>query len=162
MSYRVIYGSTFEAAVRAQVAYLRDQGAPPPLVNRSLVEGGWSGAGVGNVEGPPRFVNADSRDYRLLPNSPAIDAGDNAVVQPGDTDIDGRPRTLGLRVDMGAYERCPSDVDFDDAITMSDLNELLDAWGTTSPTADLNGDGIVDFTDLELILDAWGDSCLAP
>jgi hypothetical protein len=66
----------------------------------------------------PLFVNlvdADSSptttgDYRLLPFSPAIDAGDDSAVPGGVTnDLDGNPRFFGAAVDMGAYEvdYCP-------------------------------------------------------
>jgi len=44
-------------------------------------------------------------DYHLLPSSPCIDAGDpNYVAEPNETDMDGRPRVMGGRIDMGAYE----------------------------------------------------------
>jgi len=47
-------------------------------------------------------------DYHLLPGSPCIDAGDpNYVVEPNQTDLDGRPRIIGGRIDMGAYEYSP-------------------------------------------------------
>ncbi|MHC4313351.1 MAG: right-handed parallel beta-helix repeat-containing protein [Planctomycetota bacterium] len=42
---------------------------------------------------------------RLLPGSPCIDAGDpNYISEPNETDLDGNPRVIGGRVDMGAYE----------------------------------------------------------
>ena len=84
------------------------------------------------VGGNPGFVRnpssgADGRwgtadddygDLRLLPGSPAIDAGDNAllpadefdldgdgnVAEPLPVDLAGGPRVLGPRVDIGAYE----------------------------------------------------------
>lgn len=59
-------------------------------------------------------------DLHLLPNSPCIDAGDNAAVVPGTlTDVSGQPRfyddpgapNVGVgtppHVDLGAYERSP-------------------------------------------------------
>ena len=47
----------------------------------------------------------DYGDLRLRPNSPAIDAGDNAAVSSKvTTDLDGRPRIINGAVDMGAYE----------------------------------------------------------
>ncbi|HEY3413802.1 MAG TPA: choice-of-anchor Q domain-containing protein [Armatimonadota bacterium] len=52
----------------------------------------------------PLFVNPASGDYHLKPGSPMIDAGDDSVVQPGDTDLDGMPRIRGAHVDMGCYE----------------------------------------------------------
>ncbi len=44
-------------------------------------------------------------DYHLWPDSPCIDAGDpNYVAGPNETDLDGNPRVIGGRIDMGAYE----------------------------------------------------------
>ena len=49
-------------------------------------------------------------DYRLLPGSPAIDAGNNAAPQIPAADLDGNPRIADgngdgtARIDMGAYE----------------------------------------------------------
>jgi predicted outer membrane repeat protein len=58
----------------------------------------------GGVAGPasnPLFVSAGAgEDYRLMPNSPAIDACDNGL----GVDISSRVRPFGARYDMGAYE----------------------------------------------------------
>ncbi|HEV7491695.1 MAG TPA: choice-of-anchor Q domain-containing protein [Rhodanobacteraceae bacterium] len=61
-------------------------------------------AGSGTINEYPLFIDAANGNYRLMPGSPARDAGDNSP--PGttrDVDLDGRPRIVG-RVDMGAYE----------------------------------------------------------
>ncbi|MEQ8745805.1 right-handed parallel beta-helix repeat-containing protein [Pyruvatibacter sp.] len=126
---------------------------PPPS------EGGWTGVDL--IDADPRFVDPGSDDYRLLPASPAIDAGDSLAATGIPTDIDGRSRILGAAVDIGAFERCPADVNFDDDVTFDDLNILLDAWAAADPLADLDGSGVVDFTDLNMLLDAWADSCIA-
>jgi predicted outer membrane repeat protein len=69
----------------------------------SDVEGGWPGQG--NIAADPLFVNEDSQDYHLLPTSPCIDAGDpNYIAEPNETDLDGNPRIIGGRIDIGAYE----------------------------------------------------------
>ncbi|MFN8470129.1 MAG: right-handed parallel beta-helix repeat-containing protein [Caldilineaceae bacterium] len=53
----------------------------------------------------PLFFSPALDDYRLLPDSPAIDAGDPVGVPPAPPyDIDGGPRPYGPRVDIGAYE----------------------------------------------------------
>jgi hypothetical protein len=44
-------------------------------------------------------------DYHLLPISPCVDAGDPSYqTEPNATDLDGNPRIIGDRVDIGAYE----------------------------------------------------------
>jgi hypothetical protein len=59
--------------------------------------------GVGNISADPLFVDYAGGNLRLQTNSPCINAGDNAYVV-GSTDLDGRPRIVGVTVDMGAYE----------------------------------------------------------
>ena len=59
-------------------------------VRYSNVEGGH--AGPGNFDAPPRFVDAAAGDYHLRPDSPCVDAGDPARLDPD-----------GSRSDVGAY-----------------------------------------------------------
>lgn len=57
------------------------------------------------VIGDPLFMNPAGWDYHLRTGSPCIDAGDPAGVPPApSTDIDGDPRPMGARVDIGADE----------------------------------------------------------
>lgn len=47
----------------------------------------------------------EDNDYHLCPGSPAIDAGDPRGVPPAPgSDLEGNPRPIGERVDLGAYE----------------------------------------------------------
>ena len=78
-------------------------------ITYSDIQGG--APGVGNIDADPLFVEAASGNLRLLPGSPAIDAGENDAVPPGiTTDLDGSPRFVDYKntgtatVDMGAYE----------------------------------------------------------
>jgi hypothetical protein len=84
-------------------------------VRYSLVQGGWPGPG--NIDADPSYADPGTGDYRLAPDSPCIDAGDNAAVPEGvAVDLDGHPRFLDVPatpdtgsgdpplVDMGAYE----------------------------------------------------------
>ncbi len=73
----------------------------------SCIEGSTAG-GEGNIGEDPRFVGAESADFRLLPFSPCIDAGENYFSAYFDTDVAGMPRILygggSFTVDMGACE----------------------------------------------------------
>jgi hypothetical protein len=58
----------------------------------------------GNIEADPGFVSLTTGDLHIRPDSPARDAGDNAAVADGLTDMDGQPRIQDGRVDIGADE----------------------------------------------------------
>jgi hypothetical protein len=83
------------------IAYsLVQGGCPGPLFNCSDL-----------LSAAPEFADADGADtvagtpdddLRLLPASPAVDAGDNATCLP--VDFDGVSRPQGSNCDMGAYE----------------------------------------------------------
>jgi len=53
---------------------------------------------------PPRFVDRAAGDYRLRPDSPCIDTGDDHEELVSTTDIAGNPRVSNGTVDIGAYE----------------------------------------------------------
>ncbi len=94
---------------------------------------GWTGSlgGTGSMGDDPLFVNpagpdgdpggwADN-DYRLSAGSPCINTGDPAyVLTDGHTDLDGRPRVLCTRVDMGAYEYGLGDYNCDGSVDLVD------------------------------------------
>ncbi|MHC4462770.1 MAG: S8 family serine peptidase [Planctomycetota bacterium] len=94
-------------------------------ITYSNIQHGWPGGG--NIDADPLFVDAGywadtndqnipaepndpnavwiDGDYHLLPDSPCINAGDpNHPLDPNETDIDGQPRIIGGRVDMGSDE----------------------------------------------------------
>jgi hypothetical protein len=57
----------------------------------------------GNIDVDPKFADVD--DYHLVSTSPVLRAG--LLAPPGglpQTDLDGNPRSVGGRVDIGAYE----------------------------------------------------------
>jgi predicted outer membrane repeat protein len=67
--------------------------------------------GYWNPNGTPSDANDDfwvEGDYHLLEDSPCINTGDPSYVpEPNETDLDGNPRVVGGRIDMGAYEFNP-------------------------------------------------------
>jgi hypothetical protein len=80
-------------------------------VGFSDIQGGWTGEG--NIDADPFFVNSSTGDLHLLPDSPCINAGDSSFTpEPNETDIDGEPRVMLNRVDMGADEFNPFEIEF--------------------------------------------------
>jgi hypothetical protein len=76
-------------------------------ITYSDIQGGWPG--IGNIDADPLFVDDTLDDFHLLPDSPCIDAGDpDYVALPNETDLDGNPRVVNGRIDMGVYERSAS------------------------------------------------------
>jgi len=70
---------------------------PPPMSIRA----------ASYVSDGQRFIFVEG-DYHLLPISPCIDAGDpDYVAGSNETDLDGNPRIISGRIDMGAYESIP-------------------------------------------------------
>ncbi|MBX3373447.1 MAG: right-handed parallel beta-helix repeat-containing protein [Phycisphaeraceae bacterium] len=177
----VVHGNSFE-------------GGPPTVhpfkvvstgfidAQHSLIEFGWPGEG--NLDADPRFVDPDNGDYRLRPDSPCIDAGNNALV-PADIqfDLDGNPRFVasvpGMEllvpvVDMGPYEfqgvaeggddeislppACPADVNADSVVDFHDLLAVLQAFGMTCSGCpqDVDGSGAVGMNDVLELISAWG------
>jgi len=70
--------------------------------------------GTHNIMGEPHFVDAANGDYNLSANSPAINIGDNTVLedykfpktsQKEFVDLNFNPRVIGGTIDFGAYER---------------------------------------------------------
>jgi len=127
----------------------------------SDIQGGWPG--IENIDADPMFVDPINGDYRLSPNSPCIDAGDNiAVPKFVLRDLDGNPRFVadvcagdsGATVDMGAYEFQGTSCD------LSNILAMLASWGSCRDCGkcfyDFDGDGTVGINDLLILLGNWG------
>jgi hypothetical protein len=92
--------------------------ADPPSIDYCCIQG-FTGAlgGTGNIGANPVFVQAGhwdtagawvDGDYHLLSSSPCINAGDPSYIAgPNETDLEGNPRVIGGRVDIGVYEIQP-------------------------------------------------------
>jgi hypothetical protein len=123
--------------------------------------------GTGNIAVDPKCWD----EMVLLPGSPCIDAGNDALLPPdeldldgdGDTtetipfDIDGLDRIAGSAVDMGCYEWHLGDINRDGVVDGADLGFLLGEWGCGPRCpADLDASGHVDGGDLGLLMGSWG------
>ena len=108
------------AAPRLEYNLYFRNGAP----DGSDVNGG-APSGPGEITQDPLFVNSAGADFRLLPESPAIDAGN-----PGDP----TPPSIGGRVDLGYVERAQAAFFADDDYGQNALNDGLtwqvDAFAT--------------------------------
>ena len=130
-----------------------------------------------DADGPDNVPGTEDDDLRLLPGSPAIDAGDNSAVPPNvTTDLDGNPRFVddpatadtGVGpppvVDMGACEfgsaPCiPADLNCDGSVDLRDFARCVLCFDSDSPlacdpfaTPDLNGDVRVDLGDHVILM----------
>lgn len=92
-----------------------------PLFYNGLVQGGLDSISgfehitvyENMIDADPLFVNPENYDFHLSENSPCRDAGDpntNPIVLNG-IDLDGMPRVINERIDMGAYEYSGTGID---------------------------------------------------
>jgi len=89
--------------------------------------------GAGNISSDPWFVDPDNWNYHLWVTSPAVDAGHPDPGLAPSLDIDGEPRPMGSRVDMGADE-----VPFEVWIWKSDLPDPVLPGGLVTYTIRLS------------------------
>jgi hypothetical protein len=108
------------------------------LVFYSDIRGGYNGQT--NIYADPLFVdpcNPDLgiRNYRLQVTSPCINTGDpNYIAEVNETDLDGQPRIIGVRIDMGAYE-------FSNQIPVADAGDDQIIYAYIDNIAEVNLDG---------------------
>ena len=83
----------------------RGSDSSTPIINNSIVLGGYfvEGESETNISDVPVFVNPGEGDYRLQPNSPGINGGNNEAVG-SNVDLAGNPRLFDSTLDLGAYE----------------------------------------------------------
>ena len=83
---------------------------------------------------PPKFISVENVDFRLLPDSPCIDAGTDVEDLE---DLDGNPRPIDVKgrgigqgFDMGCYEfqLKRSDLNQDGYVNAVDLIQFQGEW----------------------------------
>ncbi|AFZ36389.1 polymorphic outer membrane protein [Stanieria cyanosphaera PCC 7437] len=72
------------------------------LVSYSLVEGSYLGVNI--LDQDPLFVDANNFDFRLTADSPALNQGNNDLINQSSLDLAGNSRIANHIVDLGAYE----------------------------------------------------------
>ena len=123
------------------------------VVSYSDIQGGY--AGTGNINAEPLFAGDG---FHLTGVSPCIDAGDpNTIIEPNETDIDGEPRIVGGRIDMGADEfSCIGDFNNDNNVDFIDFAILAGSWQQNDPLRNIAPpDNIIDIEDLSAFCDNW-------
>jgi len=98
--------------------------------------------GQTNICADPLFVDPcnpdlNTRNYRLQADSPCINTGDpNHIAESNETDLDGQPRIIGSRIDMGAYE-------FGNSVPVANAgdNRIVNAYIDNNAEVNLDGSG---------------------
>ncbi len=115
----------------------------------------------GTLYNNPHFTDAAHGDYRLMPDSPAIDANmlDTQVPELHTPDLAGTERPIGANWDLGAYEYDPQADSDGDGLT----NDI--EWNThhTHPyKADTDGDHVSDGLEIQYGTDPLDPSSTPP
>ncbi|MCH8253037.1 MAG: hypothetical protein IID36_11345 [Planctomycetes bacterium] len=166
LSNNVIWGNT--ATIEGPQIDLNENTGSEIDVTYSIVQGGWPG--VGNIDADPMFIaipnpgpdgqwgtdDDDLGNLRVLPDSPAIGAGDPFLTDdPGETDLDGHARVLCDFIDMGPYEFGIGDYNCDQTVDLDDYAFFTQCLtgpngGPLEPGCapfDFNADGAIDLRD---------------
>jgi hypothetical protein len=102
------------------------------------------------------FVEVQQMDRFLSEQGDTLK--ENSHPFTGTLDRDDIVRILSASIDCDSTEPCPSDVDGDGSVGVSDILALIAGWGpcTGSCDGDVNGDGTVDVNDLLEVVGSWG------
>lgn len=141
----------------------------PMGANTYLQSGLLAGSANNLIGGDPKLTplgdfGGPTLTHRLLPGSPAIDAGDNALAVDANGeaflfDQRGRNRFVNT-VDIGAVEQeLLGDYNGDGSVNTSDYSVWRDHLGSTSDlVADGDSNGIVDSNDYQIWKDHFGST----
>ncbi|HIJ71529.1 MAG TPA: hypothetical protein HPP87_09230 [Planctomycetes bacterium] len=130
-----------------------------PVIHYCCITG-WSHGGVGNIAADPLFLDPGYWDdngtpddiwddvwyegnYHIRSDSPCIDAGDpNFIDDPNLYDMDGEPRVIAGRVDIGADEHNSQIPYLTVSSTWLEYYSFIEEGGISSQTLQLRNTGI--------------------
>ena len=145
-----------------QVIDVSDPGSPVIIGSVDTPGGAWSVA----VSGALAYVTSFSSGLHVIdvsdPGSPVILGSVDTRNRAQGVAVSGTVAYVadgpsGLQViDVSSCEPCPADLDDDGMVGVSDLNQILAAWGNKGGPEDLDGTGFVDIGDILAVLAAWG------
>ena len=128
--------------------------------NVATVKGGgircyWSAATITNCSFSHQTGNAVE-----IHEGDTTSIGNTYFCNNDPTHIEGNYTDIGGNVFEDYCEDCLEDIDGDGQVAVTDLLELIGAWGScTACPADIDGNGSVDVADILMLIAAWGD-CL--
>jgi len=122
-----------------------------------------SGQDANSIMADPSFVDAANQDFHIRFDSPCVNAADPSLDYTGQTDIDGEPRLMAGRVDIGADEVSQKQADFtrNGLINLHDFAGFSRSWLTETGDAnwyvlcDLYEDGQINSADLAQFVTDW-------
>jgi alpha-tubulin suppressor-like RCC1 family protein len=131
-------------------------------VDYSCIEETSGYNGTDNINSDPCFVDTDANDFHLDTDSPCIDTDDPSFeADANETDIDGGPRVINDRVDMGGDEFWPSDFSRDGIVNFIDYAMLASKWHTDANDPnydddfDIEDNNSIDFNDVMVLCEDW-------
>ncbi len=116
---------------------------------------------INSLRGFSDFIDAAGMDYRPMPTSLAIDAGDNTLTPIDEYDLDGDMVVLErLSLDLGGQARFTDLPSVPDTGMSDGLNPIIDIGAYELPENfdcpwDLDGDGSVGSGDLAQLIGLW-------
>ncbi|GAA5126319.1 tandem-95 repeat protein [Luteolibacter yonseiensis] len=99
----ILWGNSYNGASdREEYQFRQSQGTS--TLSHNIIQGLKKLAGTSLLPFDPRFADAPNGDFRLAPDSPAIDSGLGADLLEGETDLSNASRLSGAAPDLGAFE----------------------------------------------------------